>query len=168
MSEEPPADVTIERADSEETDALAELWVELADEQRRYGSHLCPEANRSAIHETILQHVMTDTALLARRDGDIVGFVTFDIEPERYRQDVTRGIIQNVYVHEGHRSEGIGRGLLSAAETALEKRDVDVVALQAMAENDRAIRFYRRHGYEPHRIELEKPINSDTLKSNDG
>jgi len=35
-----------------------------------------------------------------------------------------------------------------------------VVALETMADNEAARRFYRRHGYEPHRIELER--ESDT------
>ena len=165
---EPPADVTIEPADSDDATALAELWTELAADQRRHGSHLLAEPNRSAIRETMLQHIVGGTALIARRDGAIAGFVTFDIESERYRQDVSRGIIHNVYVRERDRGEGIGHELLSEAEASLRAEAVDAVALRAMAANDAARRFYRRHGYEPHRVELEKPINSDTQRPNGG
>ncbi len=146
--------------------SLADLWVELADDQRRYGSHLLPAENRSAIRQTMLQHIVADTAVVARRNGSIVGFVTFDVEAGKYRQDVSRGVIQNIYVRESDRNDGIGNGLLKTAETALESRDVDVVSLEVMAGNHQARQFYERHGYEPNRIELEKPINSDTLEEN--
>jgi ribosomal protein S18 acetylase RimI-like enzyme len=163
-----PTDVVIEFADSTDTATLTELWVDLAADQRRYGSHLLAEPNRTAIRETMLRHVVTDTACVARRDGSIVGFVTFDVETERYRQDVSRGVIYNVYVRPDHRGSGIGHGLLAEAEAALQTEDVDTVSLQVMAENDGARRFYRRHGYDPHRVELEKPINSDPQSGNDG
>jgi len=163
-----PVDATVEPADSDDAAALAELWIELADDQRRHGSHLLAEPNRSAIREAMLQHAVGGTALVARRDGAVVGFVTFDVESEHYRQDVTRGIVHNVYVREGDRGKGIGGELLAEAEATLRAEAVDAVALRAMAANDDARRFYRRHGYEPHRVELEKPINSDPQRANDG
>ncbi|MFO7925954.1 MAG: N-acetyltransferase family protein [Halobacteriota archaeon] len=163
-----PADVTIESADVEDADTLAELWVELASDQRRYGSHLCAADNGPQIHEAMRRHIATDTALVASRAGDLVGFVTFEKETGRYGQDTVRGIVHNIYVRESDRSEGIGSGLLHAAETALEALGVETVALQVMADNDAARSFYDRHGYNAHRIELEKPINDDPLTSDSG
>lgn len=166
MSESVPDDVTIRPAETGDVGSLADLWVELAADQRRYGSHLVSEKNRSAIRRTMLQHIVAETALVARRDGSVVGFVTFDVEAGQYRQDVSRGIIRNIFVRDNDRNNGIGDGLLKTAEGALESRGADVVALEAMAGNRRARQFYRRCGYEPHRIELEKPINSDTQREN--
>ncbi len=166
MPENVPENVSIEPAGTDDAGSLTEMWVDLATDQRRYGSHLVPAENRSMIRRTMVQHIVTGTALVARRDGSIVGFVTFDVEAGQYRQDVSRGVIQNIYVQESDRNEGIGDGLLDAAETALDSRGADIVSLEAMAENRSARRFYERHGYEPHRIELEKPINSDTQHSN--
>ena len=167
MTPEAPSDVAVAFADSTDADAIADLWVDLAADQRQHGSHLLPEANRTRVAETMLKHVVTDTALVARRDDEVVGFVTFGQEAERYRQDVTRGVVHNIYVQVGHRGEGIGSELLSAAEAALVERGVDRLSLQAMAANDAAREFYRRHGYEPHRIEYEKPAGSDSLTTDD-
>ncbi|MFQ3319762.1 MAG: ribosomal protein S18 acetylase RimI-like enzyme [Natronomonas sp.] len=168
MAPSPPADVSIEAAESDDASAFADLWVDLAADQRQHGSHLRPSANRGRIREAMLQHVVTDTVLLAERDGDIVGFVTFGRESESFEQDVTRGLVHNIYVTAGHRGEGIGSALLAAAEETLAERGVDSVALQAMAANDEAREFYRRHGYDPHRIELEKAVESDSLTTDDG
>jgi ribosomal protein S18 acetylase RimI-like enzyme len=130
------------------------------------------------------QHIVTDTVFVARlhtpsgndaeagpspRTGDetLVGFVTFGREPERFRQDCTRGLVHNIYVREGNRQRGIGTLLLSVAETALDNRGVDAIGLQAMAANGQARRFYREHGYAPHRIEFEKSTESDSLTTDD-
>lgn len=168
MPADPPSSVVIEGADTDDIDALTDRWIKLASDQRCHGSHLRVRENRLRIREMMVQHVVTDTALIARREGTIVGFITFGAEVERFQQDVTRGIIHNVYVRESDRNEGIGGALLGAAEAALEAEGVDVVALQTMAKNDAARAFYRRHGYAAHRIELEKPINEGTLTTNDG
>ena len=165
---DPPEAVTISAADTGDADRLADLWVDLAADQRRYGSRLEAEANRETIHETMLRHAVTDTVLVARLEGATVGFVTFGMESGRYDQDVTRGSIHNVYVEPSDRGVGIGGALLAAAERELEAVGVEAVALEAMARNDAARSFYARHGYAPHRIELEKPINDDLVTSDDG
>lgn len=181
MPIEPPADVRIVSAEREDADALAELWVELASDQREHGSHLLPEENRTRIREALLQHVVTDTIFVARRRADegdaenaedaedtVIGFVSFGLESERYRQDVSRGIVHNIYVRPADRGEGIGTALLDAAESALADRGADTVGLQAMASNEKAREFYRRNGYEPHRVEFEKTTESDSLTTDDG
>lgn len=167
MSETPRDDVLIERANSRDSGVLTELWIELATDQRQHGSHLRAEDNRQQIHETMLQHIVSGTAFVARCAEDaggegVVGFVTFGTESGRYAQDSVRGIVHNIYVEPQAREGGIGAALLDAAERELESRGVDVVGLQAMADNDAAISFYRQRGYTPHRVELEKPINGDT------
>jgi ribosomal protein S18 acetylase RimI-like enzyme len=80
----------------------------------------------------------------------------FDLESGAYEQDDTRGVIHNLYVRPGHRDEGVGAALLDAAEEALTDSGADVVTLEAMADNEAAKRFYRRHGYDTHRVTLEK------------
>ena len=123
----------------------------------------------------MLQHAVTDTVLVARDidegkttdDGEPVGFITFGRESEEYTQDVARGIVHNIYVREGDRGVGVGTALLSAVERILGERGADAVALQAMAANEAARRFYRRNGYEAHRVELEKPLESDSLTTDD-
>lgn len=147
--------------DTDAVDALVDLWVDLAAEQRQYDSHVRAEANRTQIREFMLRHVVGDRVFVATDSDAIVGFVTFTVDTDPYEQDVTRGIVEHLYVHPDHRDEGIGTQLLRRAEDALTDRGVDVVSLQVMVDNDPARRFYRRHGFRPHRVELEKPVQSD-------
>ena len=67
--------VRVDRADTVEVDVLADLWVELAEDQRSYRSHLRPDENREQIQEAMARHVVTDGVRVARLDDDVVGFV---------------------------------------------------------------------------------------------
>jgi ribosomal protein S18 acetylase RimI-like enzyme len=155
--------VEIRTATTGETDAVVDLWVDLASDQRAHGSHLLPAANRTNIRESIAGRIVGESVLVATVDEEIVGFVMFTVRQGRYRQDVRQGSIENIYVRPGHRGRGIGSALLSAAEGRLADDGVDTVTLEMMASNEDARRFYRRHGYTDHRVELEKSVENDTL-----
>lgn len=147
---------------TDDADAVTDLWVALARDQRRYGSHITPETNRARIRETVVRRIVGDELLVAREDDDLVGFVMFTAETGQYDQDVRRGLVQNIYVAPSHRGRGIGSTLLAAAEARLDEGGVEAVALDVLADNEAALRFYRRHGYAAHRVELEKSLESDT------
>jgi ribosomal protein S18 acetylase RimI-like enzyme len=155
----------IEPADVGDADILADLWVDLTDEQKAFSTHIQAEANRSRIREDLVRRIITGEVLVARGDvdgsGNVAGFVSFGLETKRYDHDVQRGVVYNLYVRPEYRNEGVGRELLTEAERRLAENGVDLVSLQAMAENDAARRFYERLGYQPHRVELEKRIDDD-------
>lgn len=147
----------VEPADTGDADSVVDLWIDLAESQRVHGSHLHGEPNRTPIREAILRHVAGDRLLVARGDG-VLGFVMFSIEEGDYEQDLRRGLIENLYVRPDARNEGVGSALLSRAEARLDEHGVDAVSLEVMADNERARQFYRSHGYDPHRVEFEKPL----------
>jgi ribosomal protein S18 acetylase RimI-like enzyme len=89
----------------------------------------------------------------------VLGFVMFGLETGGYEQDVTRGVVHNLYVRPAHRDAGVGSALLETAEAALADRGADVVSLEAMMANQAAVRFYERNGYRQHRVELEKSLD---------
>lgn len=151
----------IESPAMDDADRLADLWVELARDQRAHGSHLQPQANREAVREGLARHVITGGLLVARVDDEIAGFVQFAPEGGSYKQDVERGVIENLYVRPEHRGEGIGSELLERAEQELFDAGADRVSLEVLASNEAARRFYARHGYDPHRVELEKAAEND-------
>jgi ribosomal protein S18 acetylase RimI-like enzyme len=151
-----------------DADAVADLWVDLASEQTQYGSHVLPADNRASIREQAARHAATDCLVVARVDDEVVGFVMFDVSDGGVGLDVAKGLVENLYVVPRMRDQGIGARLLREAERRLAERGVDVVSLEAMADNEAARRFYRRHGYDRHRVELEKPVESDTHSKEDG
>ena len=163
----------VERGTVEDIDAVADLWVDLARGQQAHGTHLRAEPNRTAAVDAVAHAVVSGGLLVARArspdeppgrggrpsdDRGVVGFVTFGREDGRYEQDVERGTVYNLYVRPQYRGRGLGSRLLADAESVLADQGAGVVALEAMATNVDARRFYERHGYEPHRIELEKSL----------
>jgi ribosomal protein S18 acetylase RimI-like enzyme len=123
------------------------------------------------IRESILRAIVTDGLLVARAEADdewvadagtLLGFVMFSVESQTFETTVPRGTIQNLYVRPPYRNRGLGSDLLESATAALTARGQEVVKLEVMAANDDAARFYRRHGFEPHRTELAKRVENDT------
>jgi len=160
--------VNVEPATADDVDAVADLWTALADGQREYGSHVRPSDSRTAARETLARRAAIGRLLVAREDG-IVGFASVEVERGRYALDVPRGVVTALYVVPSARDRGVGRKLLAAAESTLRSAGAETVSLQAMAANADARRFYRRNGYEPHRIEFEKRVaprsDSDTKEA---
>ncbi|MFC7072249.1 GNAT family N-acetyltransferase [Halovenus rubra] len=138
-------------------DQLVEMWLSLAEGQRRFESHLLVDKNQARIRESVCNHIATERLLVAQAD-EICGFVMFTVEVGGYEQDVRRGIVENIYVEPAYRDEGVGGRLLHEAEQELGQQGVDVIALEVMAKNEAGRRFYRQQNYEPHRVELEKTI----------
>jgi ribosomal protein S18 acetylase RimI-like enzyme len=150
--------VDVEAATAEDADAVTDLWVDLADDQRRHGSHLAAGANREVAATAVAHHAVSGGLLVARDGTETVGFVMFGPESGSYEQDVERGVVRNIYVRPAFRGDGVGAALLEAAERSLAERGVDVVSLEAMADNGDARRFYERRGYREHRVEFEKEL----------
>ncbi|PSP83315.1 GNAT family N-acetyltransferase [Halobacteriales archaeon QS_6_64_34] len=138
------------------------MWVELARGQQQHGSHLLGPENRTVIRETVIQRIVAENLLVARLEDALVGFIMFTVEHGRYEQDVTPGLVENLYVVPTARREGVGSALLTAAEERLVEEGATVVQLESMARNDAARQFYAAHGYTPHRLELEKSTENDT------
>jgi len=141
-----------------DAEAVTDMWVALAAEQQQYDSRVLPEENRGVIRDELTRHAITDRLVVAR-DAGLVGFVMFTIDRGSYEMGVTQGIVENLYVMPDRRDEGIGSELLARAEQRLEALGAETVVLEAMADNESARRFYRRHGYGSYRVQLEKPLD---------
>ncbi|GAB3322549.1 GNAT family N-acetyltransferase [Haloplanus rallus] len=158
---------TVEPAEPGDAAAVADLWVALASDQRRHGSHLRAAANREPIRAAMARAAADDRLDVARDGGDIVGFVHYAVERGSLVQDLTRGVVNDLYVVPERRSEGIGTSLLDAAEATLRDRGADTVSVEALADNERAIRLYERRGYRPHRVEFEREVENDKRSRGD-
>ncbi|WP_172636027.1 GNAT family N-acetyltransferase [Natronobacterium gregoryi] len=158
--------IEIDPATTDEIDAVTELWVRLARDQRQYDSYVRAETNRDRMRETLAAHAASDGLLVARADGTLAGFASFSVERGTLDLDATRGTLSNLYVEPAYRDYGIGTALLERAEATLAERDVDVMVLEVMADNELARRFYRDCGYETFRVtmerSLEEPVENDT------
>ncbi|MFB1064030.1 N-acetyltransferase family protein [Natrinema sp. H-ect4] len=170
----PPNDPqpTIEPASRDDLETLTDLWVRLARDQRRYESAVRADANRETMRETLGAYQVADGLLVARLEGDIVGFASVSIERGTLELDSTRGMLSNIYVEPAVRGRGIGTALLEAAEESVAERGADELLLEVMADNEAARRFYRRQGYDEFRVTMSRSLEdrkeNDTHSKEDG
>lgn len=162
--------VVVELASTDDLDELVAQWSALVASQRDYGSHIRAEGNQNAARDVLGQHIAADRVAVARplpgfddrlRSEGILGFVTFYVETGLYEQTETRGIVENIYVIPAARGRGVGSTLLKDAEDRLVERGAEVGALSVLAANEDGQEFYRAHGYEPHRITVERELDRD-------
>jgi ribosomal protein S18 acetylase RimI-like enzyme len=170
-----PSDVVVEHGETADAEAVADCWVALAEGQQAHGSRLYADRNRGAAREAALRHAVTGGLFVARRteaepsesdheaeeagDDAVLGFVTASRATGEFVETADRGVVRNLYVRPAERGRGIGTALLAAAEHHLAEQGSSVVSLEVMAANEAARRFYRHHGYEDHRVELQRTID---------
>jgi len=151
----------ITTATTDDIDRLVELWVALMETGQADGGHLDPAASKAAARRHLAAAIIDDRILLARPENLIVGFASVTRERGTFEMECTRGIVENLYVVPSARRQGIGAALLEAAEGRLHELGADVVAVETLAANEAGRAFYRAQGYRPHRVTLERRVESD-------
>ena len=135
---------------------LAPLWEELHRHHRAvsdYQSLVRDVASSWASRLRLYRRLLADGAsyiTATDEDGLLVGYamVAFDEGPDD-TFEIRGGIAEVVtlVVTGEHRSGGVGRALLGAAEGIARDRGFDTVKIATMRGNDRARRFYEGNGY---------------------
>lgn len=107
-------------------------------------------AQRTARWKQILA-VPSDNAahtLVAERTGAVVGFASVGSSRDD-DADTSTGELWAIYVHPDHWGTGAGHALHQRAIQALLHAGCAVATLWVLAGNERAARFYARHGWAP-------------------
>lgn len=132
--------LTIQRAretDIEEMHRIQMLAFEA--EGRRCGTRELPPLQEPPA--SILDHVRTQIALVARQGDAVVGCIRGVIAGHTC---TIRGLV----VEPSRHGRGIGSALLRALEAEL--RDIRRIELETNAAMEANVRFYERHGYRVH------------------
>ena len=163
------ADVAIRTATTDDLDSIVTLWSDLVAGQRSHDSHILAAENESAARDVLSRYVVVNDVVVAEATetsdwsaGVIVGFAMYHLEEGLYEMDVTRGVVENIYVIPTARGRGIGSALMERAEDDLREDGADTIILSVMATNRRALEFYRERGYEDQRIVLERALDGES------
>jgi ribosomal protein S18 acetylase RimI-like enzyme len=151
----------VERATIEDLDRLVDLWIDLAAEMREHDARVRAEDSRGVVREELGRALVADRVHVGREEGTVVGFVSHRGDDGPLATDGTRALVTYAYVVPDSRGEGVGAELFEVVERDLEAAGYDEVALEVLADNEGARRFYRRLGYEPHRLEVAKSLPDD-------
>ena len=92
-------------------------------------------------------------------DRDLIAFVSTDVDacPTVFdRPD--RIVVGDIYVSAAHRGTGLADALLERAVADAREQDCGEVRLDVDVDNERAMAFYEKQGFEPHREQLTRPV----------
>jgi predicted N-acetyltransferase YhbS len=96
-------------------------------------------------------------ALVAVRDGRVVGVVTLNVMPVLHRPTPV-GRISALVVDAAERGAGAGRALVAAAEAALGAQGCEVLEVTSNFRLEQAHRFYAALGYEATSYRFRKEL----------
>jgi ribosomal protein S18 acetylase RimI-like enzyme len=135
----------------------------LADALLEFGSPLWkPGDQRAAGFRDVLARAVRSpdarsAVLIAEaQDGTRLGFISLrvDEDPAAGR----RAHVADIAVREDGRRSGVGTALMRAAERWARDQGLGVVSLDVWSTNERALRFYRRLGFQPESIHLGRAL----------
>lgn len=86
--------------------------------------------------------------------GYILGFI--DTYPYRSKNPICE--IENMYVEETFRRQGIGKRLIAMLRREAKKRKVKLLRIGTIAQNESAIYFYRSEGFHDVNLYLEEQL----------
>ncbi len=88
----------------------------------------------------------------------IVGYVIGGIkEPDTTRPGLTAEL-ENIYIAEEFRSQGVGTQLVDAFLEWCKQKEVVYVWVEAYAANDSAVAFYKQRGFKDYTVVLEQKL----------
>jgi ribosomal protein S18 acetylase RimI-like enzyme len=92
----------------------------------------------------------TDGVPLAETDSELVGFVTTDRnEAPSVFDRPDRLVIGDIYVRDSHRGTGLAHELVDRAARRARETDCGELALDVDVDNECAVAFYEKLGFEP-------------------
>lgn len=72
-----------------------------------------------------------------------------------------RGEVDSLFVDPEFRSRGVGDALMKSTLAWFAARGIDDIAIEVLACNEGALRFYSRYGFAPRTVVMKRPHKSD-------
>ena len=140
--------------------AILALERELADFERLEGPS---EAEGSRLLSWIFDEERFH-ALVAERDGAIVGIAIYFFFPTSFRARPAL-YLEDIVVSDAARGAGVGRALMSALARVAESRDCGRMEWAVLDWNERALDFYHRLGARQHREWLRYSLEAPEIRA---
>jgi GNAT superfamily N-acetyltransferase len=100
----------------------------------------------------------TSAVFLAIQDGTAVGYICGSYEKKAYRNQNPVAEVENMFVAESVRHQGVGRQLVQTFTVWAKENKVAYLRVAAFAKNDKALSFYHDCGFFDSEIHLEQAL----------
>ena len=98
-------------------------------------------------------------AIIAEYKDEKIGYLSAQINGAyEYRSISKYGILADMFVLKEHRNLKIGTKLIKEFKKWAKQKGAKRIRVQSFAKNEKALRFYRRHGFDDHELILEGKI----------
>ncbi len=160
-------EIAIARAGVDRLDELVGFWELLHRHQGSVavavpGLELLSEAASAGIVREMYREWLSRAdsfGFLAEEGGRPVGFVVGFYEEPHFMWDTGRvGHIDSFYVLPELRGRGVGRLLMDAAYAEMRRAGATTVALEMVADNEVARRFYEREGFTTTFVQMHRRL----------
>ncbi|KQX48548.1 MULTISPECIES: GNAT family N-acetyltransferase [unclassified Paenibacillus] len=111
---------------------------------------LVPNSKKMNVLEEQINTIRNDPnnfLLVYDEEGKILGTVTLNICLQALHGTRPYGVVENIIVHENHRSKNIGRKLLQYVEDYCRLINCHRIMLLSNSTRERAHQFFEREGY---------------------
>ena len=160
-------EIVIVRAGLDRLDELVAFWELLHRHQTSVaavvpGLDVLPEPESGEIVREMYREMLSrpqSFAFLAEESGRPVGFVLVFFEEPHFMWDTGRiGHVDSFYVLPEMRGRGVGRMLMDAAYAEMQHAGAATVALEMVADNEVARRFYERDGFTTTFVQMHRRL----------
>lgn len=152
----------ITKATLTELDSVVDFYKKTAQFEQTINEHILldgvlEEGFRASLAKELL---LSDFYFLFYKENDeILGFLSGYLKEKnkwwKYRQIA---YIDHIFVEEKARGKGIATLLIKDFENWAKAKNADLVTIEVLPENKKAISLYEFQGYEPHMIHLKKDL----------
>uniref|UniRef100_A0A7C4R533 GNAT family N-acetyltransferase n=1 Tax=candidate division CPR3 bacterium TaxID=2268181 RepID=A0A7C4R533_UNCC3 len=104
---------------------------------------------------------------MVKSEKDIIGYAVGYVLQDKKNIEMhplKRGYIDELYLKEKYRSQGIGKELLEKFEKHYRKLNCDTIGFNALIANTKAIDFYLKSGFEKRSLFLSKALKKEVKK----
>ena len=149
----------IRAASIDDLEEVCERWWRLLDHQGPTGDGAPrnPE-NETAAKEFLGNRIHRGQIHLAEMEREVVGIASLTMETSPLEGAPVIWNIADVWVDEGRRHSGIGRGIVLHCEQRALDQGADEVRLTVHPSNEGAVAFYQRLGYTTQLFKMTKHL----------
>ena len=116
------------------------------------------EAGRKYFHECLSASAIS-VVFIAEVDDKSVGYLAAAYSDKAFRSTNPIAELENMYVDEVYRRQGLGSRLVDSFKEWAKDNDVARIRVGAFSANDQALGFYRKCGFNDLEIHLEQRLS---------
>jgi len=141
---------------------LKRFWLKLTKEMYDIEGYIIPSTKNAEIWLSFALKEVEEgrsNILVAQEGLELVGFIHLAYGVSgRFETSSTIATIHEMYVKPRHRGRGIGTMLLKEGIKRLKEKGIKQIRLSVLSGNEKAVRFYEKHGFKVYRYNMHMHI----------